>query len=657
MGRISAPRYMWRDPVGCHNSCELGGADIVLVGNPNTGKSCLFNQLTGIGVATANYAGKTVEIFEGKSRFEGLEVSVADLPGVYSLGAGSEDERIAKEYLLKCMPKVVVNVVDANMLERNLYLTIQLLELGLPVVVALNFYEEAADRGLRIDEKALEKMLGVPVVPVDALRGAGMPLLAKKCAGAILNGVGKKGVFRMEYGLRVERALKGLSSLSGERFFLVSLLEKDPDAWKSLGDGQERAKKLVKRFSGGRDLSVDIARYRHGQAALFANAVSYRSAEKYSEGRLDRLTTEPATGLPILAALMLVLFFSLFWIGGGLSMLMDSLFRSYAAPPLTSTISLLPSELLRTVLRFAFVDGLNAGLQIAVPYVLVFYFIMAFLEDTGYLPRMAYLLDRVMHRLGLHGKAVIPMMLGFGCNVPAILATRVLPSSRERFLSSILICMVPCSARTAVILGAAGFYLGWQYAFLIYAVVLALIFLSGFVLGRSLPGEYAGLVLELPPYRMPSLKNLFAKTWLRLRDFVFVAFPIVVVGSGMLGLLKALGLLEALVRPAEPVVSGWLMLPAVAGITLVYGVLRKELALEMLIVLGGSSNLLSFMSPVQVFVFSLVTAIYIPCIATIAVFVREFGWRKSIAVSVGTIVLAVLVGGIAGRLLLYFGLI
>lgn len=647
---------MWRRAVDCHNSGGSAYADVLLVGNPNTGKSCLFNQLTGIGVATANYAGKTVDIFVGKSRFEGLEVSIADLPGTYALGSASEEEGVAKDYILNCNPRVLVNVVDAGMLERNLYLTLQLLELGLPVIVALNFYEEAEDRGLKVDAHALEERLGVPVVPVDALRGAGIPLLAKKCA-EILNGKKQGRTFRMEYGIRVERALKSLAAVSRERPFRIRLLENDRDAWDSLGEWRERAKRLVSRASRGRGLAVDIARHRHGQAALFANAVSSRARPRSLQGGLDRITTEPATGMPILAAVLAVLFFSLFWIGGGLSVVIDSLFKSYLAPPIGSLVALAPGFVLQTMLRFAFVDGLNAGLQIAVPYVLVFYFIMAFLEDTGYLPRMAYLLDRVMHRLGLHGKAVIPMMLGFGCNVPAILATRVLPSGRERFLSSILICMVPCSARTAIILGAAGFYLGWQYALLIYAVVLLLIFSSGVLLGRRLPGEYFGLVLELPPYRMPSLKNIVSKTWLRLKDFVFVAFPMVVVGSALLGLLKALGLLNALMKPAEPVVSGWLMLPAVAGITLVYGVLRKELALEMLIVLGGSSNLLSFMSPLQIFVFTLVTAIYVPCIATIAVFAREFGWSKSIAVSIGTIVLAVLVGGVAGRLLLYFGLI
>ena len=302
-----------------------------------------------------------------------------------------------------------------------------------------------------------------------------------------------------------------------------------------------------------------------------------------------------------------------------------------------------------------FIDGIDAGLQIAIPFIFVFYAVIAILEDSGYIPRMAFLLDKVMYKFGLHGKAIIPMMLGFGCTVPAIISTRVMQSGRERLLTTILILLIPCSARTAVILGAVGMFLGWQYALLLYGFILVLILITGAILGKALPGERQDLVMEIPPYRMPSAKNVFMKTWIRVNDFIFAAFPLIFIGSGILGGLRALGLLAPLLQPAEPIIVGWLMLPVVAGITLLFGILRKELALELLIVLGGSANLLSFMTPIQIFTFALVVSIYVPCIATIGILKREFGWKKCLLISFSTIVLAVLIGGIAARLMPMLG--
>jgi len=291
------------------------------------------------------------------------------------------------------------------------------------------------------------------------------------------------------------------------------------------------------------------------------------------------------------------------------------------------------------------------------PYIAVFYIMLALLEDTGYLPRMAYILDRVMHKLHLHGKAIVPMMLGFGCSVPAVLATRILPNKKERILTSILICFIPCSARTAVILGSVGKFIGPLYALAIYAIVLLLIFLVGHILGRMLPGESEGLIMEMPEYRRPYLKNVLIKTWLRVKDFIVIAFPLIIIGSVILGIMKFYGLLEIITKPFEPVIGKWLMLPAVAGITLIYGILRKELALELLFVLGGSSLLLNFMSPLQIFIFALVVTLYFPCLGTFAVLKHEFGWKSSLLISFFTIVLAVVVGGVVGRIFLFFNIL
>ncbi|MFH0817206.1 MAG: ferrous iron transporter B [Candidatus Micrarchaeota archaeon] len=585
----------------CGQGSKLSGADIALIGNPNVGKSVLINHLTGVGAVVSNYPGTTVEILEGESIFAGKRLRFADLPGIYSLSGISEDERVALDYLKSSKPMVVLNVIDATKLERNLFLTLQLLRARVPVVVALNFHEEAEDVGIAINAPKLSSLLGVPVIPVDALRGAGIDVLVEQCIKILESKRQKSPSFKKP---EIEEKTHARASAISSK------------ATKNVG-------------------SVKASRYIW----------------------LDRVTTEPLSGAIIMLAVMAALFMSLFIVGGGLSGIIGNIFESYAAPSLSAAIGLVPNLVVQEILRYMVIDGVNAGLQIEIPYVFVFYMIIAILEDTGYMPRMAFLMDKVMHKFGLHGKAVIPMMLGFGCSVPAIMSTRVLSSPRERLLTAILITLIPCSAKTAVILGAVGVFIGWQYALLIYGFILALILLTGVVLGKALPGERVGLIMELPPYRIPVPGNILSKTWTRVSDFVFAAFPLILIGSGILGGLKALGLLFVLLGPAEPLVSGWLMLPAIAGITLVFGVLRKELALEMLIVLGGSANLLSFMTPLQIFTFALVLSLYVPCIATIGVIKREFGWKKCAVVSVSTVVLAVAAGGIVARVMPIFGLL
>jgi ferrous iron transport protein B len=288
---------------------------------------------------------------------------------------------------------------------------------------------------------------------------------------------------------------------------------------------------------------------------------------------------------------------------------------------------------------------------------------LAFLEDSGYLNSVAFLTDRLMHKFGLHGRAIIPLVAGAGCNVPAIIGTRVLTTIRERTIASTLITLIPCSARTAVILGAVSLFVGWKPAVAIYIIVLALVFLIGVGLNKVMPGTSTGLVMEMFPFRMPLMSNIIKKTWYRFKDFVFVAFPIVLAGSLFLGALYETGYLWKLSAPLSPVVVGWLGLPAVAGLTLIFAILRKELALQLLVTLavvmygGGAKNLLLFMTPAQLFVYALVNTIYIPCVATIAVLGRELGWKRAGGIMAFTIMLAILIGGIANQVIGYYHLL
>jgi ferrous iron transport protein B len=309
---------------------------------------------------------------------------------------------------------------------------------------------------------------------------------------------------------------------------------------------------------------------------------------------------------------------------------------------------------------WGFDGGIEAALAVGIPYVLTFYFILAVLEDTGYLNSMAFLTDTVMHRMGLHGRAVIPMVAGAGCNVPAIIGTRVLPSKRERFIASTLIALVPCSARIAVIMGGVSLFAGWGYGLGVFGVTLLLIGGIGFGLNRIMPGRSSGLVMEMFPLRVPSIKTTLKKTWFRFRDFIFVALPIVTVGSLVLGLLYETGWVWKLSAPLKPIIVGWLGLPLVTGLTLFFAVLRKELALQFLVTFAiaeygpQAENLLFFMDKTQLFVYGLVTAIYIPCVATIAVLWRELGWKKTAGIITLTAGAATLLGGIAYRILSLF---
>lgn len=285
------------------------------------------------------------------------------------------------------------------------------------------------------------------------------------------------------------------------------------------------------------------------------------------------------------------------------------------------------------------------------PYIVPFYILLAILEDSGYLPRAAFLMDNIMHRIGLHGKAFIPLLLGYGCNVPACVGCRILETHRERFLAGFIVVLVPCAASTVIIMGLVGRFVGLPVALALYLFNLALVFALGRLAFRLLPGEPVGLIMEMPPYRMPSLSSVVKKTWTRTRDFVYVAFPLIIVGSAFLQLLMLTGLIWQIAELTAPLIEGWLGLPTLATVPIIFGVLRKELTLILLADLAGTTSFDQVLSPVQMIVFALVTMIYVPCIATIAALAREFGWKRAVGVSVVYISLALIIGGVAYQIL------
>ncbi len=645
-----------------------------LIGNPNVGKSTIFNRLTGMGVLTANYPGMTVEINLGETEYGGERIGILDLPGTYALGAVSEDQMVARRGILEAGPEVVVVILDATNLARNLYLLLQVLDLEMPVVAALNLADEAERQGLRTDLEQLNELLGIPVIPTVATRGDGLDRLMK-AALELAHSPGDFFPVPFYYADDIERHAREIAAEIGRsgiripdripsRALAILLLERDEEFTEELRGMEEasgvlalvqKAREEIRRAHGN-DAAVVIARERYGIAGSIVEATQKKTGrEKSSWGeRLWEYTTDPRSGLLILAAVLAAVFCALFFLGDLLARAFSELWGVLAAARLERAIYYALGEgTLGVAVKWGLVDGVEAALSVAIPYVLTFYVILALLEDTGYLNSVAFLTDRVMHRLGLHGRAIIPLISAAGCNVPAVMGTRVLSTRRERVIASTLIVLIPCSARTAVIIGGVSRYAGWGYALLLYLIIFLLVTAVGLLLNRMLPGRSSGLVMEVFPFRRPSARTALAKTWVRLKDFIFVATPIMLGGSFLLGLLYGSGWIFKLEAPLRPLMERWLGLPAVAGLALVFAFLRKELALQLLLVLAlgtSSATLSGFMTARQIFIYAMVNSIYIPCAATFAVIWRELGWRTALAVSAGTALLALAAGGLTNLL-------
>ncbi len=568
---------------------------VVLMGNPNVGKSGIFSRLTGTRVITSNYPGTTVDVSRGKMRLSGTPVEVIDAPGTYSLTPTNPAEEVAAGILAQA--DLVVNVVDATNLERNLYLTLETLERGVPAAVALNLWDEAGHQGITIDVAALEALLGVPVVPTVGLSGQGIRELVERLGEA--------------------HPSETIQPMSEE------------ERWVAVG-----------RITG----AVQTIAHRHHTLG----------------DRIAEASIRPVTGLPIALAVIAAAFLAVRWIGEGLiSLVFEPLFDLYT--PIAMTISdLLGPGVLHEILIGRLFDGeidyvqsmglLTTGLFVPLamilPYIVAFYLVLSILEDTGYLPRLATLADTFFHRLGMHGYGIIPVFLGFGCNVPGALATRVLETKKQRFIAATLMSLaIPCMAQIAMIFGVLGPF-GMHYVAMVF-VTLALVYVvAGLILNRIVPGECPEIFLEIPPYRMPDLRATATKTWMRVRGFIGEAIPYLFLGILLVNLLYAVGFLDLLSVAFAPVMENWLGIPAGAAVALLVGFLRKDLAVGMLVPLG--------MSPEQLVIAVTMLSIYFPCVATFVVLFRELGVRGMLAAAGVMVTTALLVGGALRAVLIGF---
>lgn len=565
---------------------------VALIGQPNCGKSTLFNQVAGYKAETGNFGGTTVTYLESRVRVNGRVIHLVDLPGTYTLRSGSPAELETVNYLDSREVDVIVNVADATRLSTALDLTLELLPLNKPVIIALNMLDEAARKGLHIDGPGLARELGVPVLPLVASKGRGV-----------------KGLF-----------LKVLE-MGDQKDGKDVVLQTRPH------DKHQKVIELAGRF------------VTQGQ-----RNITWRD-------RLDHILLHPFWGY----AILLFVLFSFFQGVYGFGKLVE--------PPLLAFFDAITANILAPFENAPFaagvllgvMQGITGGIAIVLPYLLPFLFGLGMLEDIGYLPRIAFLMDALMHKVGLHGKAIVPFILGYGCNVPAVMSTRTLEEPRDRYIAAALATLVPCAARLAVVFGLVAFYLGSFAAMGLYIFNLLVIAVTGRLLSNMLPEATPGLILEMPGYRVPTLKNALNKAWFRMREFIVEAWPLLIAGSAVLAVLNYFQwatIFNSLVRPLT-----WVMgLPAEVGVPLIFGILRKELSLVMLGQALGTMDFSSAMSATQMTVYATFVMFYLPCLATLSVLKRELGMRPMLSISALTVwiafIAAVLVRGVTALIYL-----
>jgi ferrous iron transport protein B len=628
------------------------------------GKSVVFNQLTGLHQHVGNWPGKTVKKAEGTLVYGGYTVDVVDLPGIYSLSTYGLEEIVSREYIVVEHPDAIINVVDASSLERNLFFTTQLMELEPNLIIALNQMDIAEKKGIRIDVEKLVELLGAPVVPMTAVKNVGlMELMAE-----VVEMHEKKTphVKSPPFGSEIEAIVSdltedacGVETLYPRRFVAIKLLEGDEEMEKvsysqvpMVREKVEEARRRIEEIHG-HDASSALTSERYANASRIASQVTSNVESRRSRwASLEDATSHPVLGYVVMVSVVLGMFISVFTLGDYASSLLGQGFavleKAYYA--------IAGAGSLQSFFWNGFAGGLIAGTTIALPYIVPFYLALSLLEDSGYMARVAFLMDSLMHKIGLHGKGFIPIMLGFGCNVPAILASNIMETERERLICAFVSSLVPCAARSIVIMGIVATYLGLGPATALYLIDFIIIFVLGRIAFKTLPGEPVGLIMEMPAYKRPSVKITAQRTWFRLKDFVYEAFPVIMAGNFVVYLAKILGFLNVAERVLSPVTVLWLGLPAATGVVLIFGVLRKEMTLILLASIMGTTNFALILTPAQMFVFAFVVMLYVPCVATIAVLAREFGARRAALISVIEIAVAVSLGGIIFRILSLFGI-
>jgi len=570
---------------------------ILLIGNPNVGKSAIFSRLTGLHVIAANYPGTTVEYSRGYLRYLGEKKEVIDVPGTYSFKPTSKAEKVATEMIGQSAADqdiIFVNVIDATNLERNLNLTLQLIKKKIPLILALNFWDETRHVGVLIDIEKLESMLGVPVVATSAISGEGINQLVARLEEA------RYSPFDFE----------------------------DSERWMQIGNLLAATQKLT-----------------HRHHSFFE--------------RIEDISIHPLAGIPLAIIVMLFSFSLIRFIGETLiSYVFEPLFEMAWAPLVEYlSINLGREGLIHHLLIGTLIDGhfdfveslglLTTGLYVPIgmvlPYIVSFYFVLGFLEDSGYLPRLGILVDNLMHKLGVHGLAIIPMLLGVGCNVPGAMATRMLETRREKFIAATLMAIaVPCMAQTAMIFGLVGAY-GVRALAAVFGTLFIVWVILGLFLNKIVKGESPEIFIEIPPYRIPYGKALLKKLWMRIRWFLKEAIPYVLLGVLIVNVMYSLGVIEFIADLSKPLITDLMGLPDQSVAAMIIGFLRKDVAVGMLVPLQLTMK--------QMVIASVILTMYFPCIATFSVLIKELALVDMIKATLIMLVSTLLTGSLLNVLL------
>ncbi len=658
---------------------------IAIAGNPNSGKSTIFNALTGGNVSVGNWPGVTVEKCEGCSVYQGHRVTVVDLPGTYTLDAWTLDERIARNFIVEEKPDAVVAVVDAANLERNLYLVIQLLEMGAKVIIALNMIDIARSRGIEIDTDRLANALGVKVVPTVAARGEGIDELRQ-----VIHDIGRTPItprpLQIAYGEEIEQAITRISTLltakvaeTEKRWWALKLLEGDTG-----GDNFTEAEALARTIRAEleqrhkHDAQSAIVERRYGFIrGVIRECVRTRpgiSRALLISEAIDGVVLNRWLGIPIFFGLIALTFYLVFVLGTPLSELIGKLFALIGQLVSLTLSAVAAPEWITSLITDGLIEGIGTVLKF-LPNITILYLVISLMEDSGYMARAAFVMDRFMHLLGLHGKSFIPMIMGLGCNVPAILATRTLETRKDRILTILVNPFMSCSARLPIyILFTSAFFTRGRFVVLLSLYLLGIILavisarILRWVFFRS---EEAPLIMELPPYHAPALRTVLRPTWFRTWLFIrragTVIAPAVVIiwilarlpwgvayasAESLLG--KIGGLFAPLLKPAG--FGYWW-----AAVALIAGVVAKEVVVGTIATVHSTESgrlteiIQSYFTPLSAYAFLVMSSLYLPCVATFAAIRRELGWRWAFFTAGWTLLLGWLIAtGIyqIGRLIL-----
>jgi ferrous iron transport protein B len=648
-------------------AAEVTRKKVALVGNPNVGKSVLFNALTGSYVTVSNYPGTSVEVSRGVGMITNTPWEVIDTPGMYSLLPITEEERVARRILLTERPDVVLHVLDARNLERMLVMTLQLIEAGLPVVLVVNIMDEAERLGLAIDIPLLQEKLGIPVVAATMAKKRGLPEVRAAIASFDRS---RHALFGYSRGLEqdIDSIATQLSDdyILSRRALALLLLQRDDEVaemvLKREGERYLLVEKAVREtiFARRDSFHLDLSLQRKGVVQGILNGVltTPRERRKSFGELISRLAVRPLTGVPLL---IIVLYYGLYQFVGvfGAGTLVDflegTLFEQYFNPWVTNLFGhLIPWEVLRELFvgEYGIITlGLRYAIGIILPIVATFFLFFSVMEDSGYFPRLALLVDRLFKKIGLTGRAVIPMVLGFGCDTMATMVTRTLETVRERVIATILLALaIPCSAQLGVILALLS---GTPGALLVWSLSLLLIFLLiGFLAARLVPGETPMFYMELPPMRLPQLSNVLTKTYSRMQWYFMEILPLFIFASIMLWLGKITGFFDKLVDWFSPVMAS-IGLPKESAVAFIFGFFRRDYGAAGLYDLQSKG----LMNPRQLVVAAVTLTLFIPCVAQFLVMKRERGLKVAVAIGLFVTVLAFGSGWLLNQLLLVTGIL